>query len=346
MKDPSTFAPPPKHVRYYGDSTTQPATTFDARDSVAPSSNYPLEGQREAKSEEAREGPPLPYRADTTGLSTRHLPKPPIRTTEAQNPVSSTSSSTKPKPPLPPRLPPRRIPHPSTEVAPEAPPPYSEAPSQTNNTGSLINQGALNRLGSAGIRVSGLGIGGESTSSSSWQNRSKSNNEPLDSNSVEDQRSQIQSPASKFSNLATNPSPSETPAQGTSFAQKQAALKTANSFRNDPTSVSLSDARAAASTASNFQERHGEQVAAGWKTGNALNKKYKIADKFSEHTHPTNDTNNNGETRDSAVSQAPTSLSFGTKLRSPPPVPKKPFAAGSEAVAPLPPVPWGSKPKP
>lgn len=55
-------------------------------------------------------------------------------------------------------------------------------------------------------------------------------------------------------------SPPPPPATGTSFAEKKAAVRTANAFYKDPSKVSLADARSAAGTARNFQQRHGDRV--------------------------------------------------------------------------------------
>ena len=43
--------------------------------------------------------------------------------------------------------------------------------------------------------------------------------------------------------------------------------------------MSVSDARAAAKTANNFRQRHGEQVASGVRAANAANEKYGVADR-------------------------------------------------------------------
>ena len=85
---------------------------------------------------------------------------------------------------------------------------------------------------------------------------------------------------------ASNRSPaSEVPSiEGTSFAQKQAAFKTASSFHSDPSSVSISDAKATAATANNFRERHGDQVTSGLGTANRMNHKYNIAGKIGGYT--------------------------------------------------------------
>lgn len=353
LKDPSTFGPPPKHVNYHGGAAGSQETTSDATGSVAPSSDE-LREPREVQSQEAsatHSGPPVPYRADTTGLSTRDLPKPPSRYTNAQSsPITSAASpSPKPKPALPPRLPPRQVPSPSHDVFQEAPPPYSRNTSELNHNAGLVNRGALSRLGSAGIRVPGLGIGEEPAGPNTGKGGNNDNSGSLHMKPSEERGTQLPSLQSRFSKLSTKPSstlasPTEVPAQGTSFAQKQAALRTASAFRKDPTSISLSDAKATAATANNFRERHGEQVAAGWQAGTALNQKYDIANKLSDHTRADHDASPSRVVRDSATSDVPGSTSFGSKGRPPPPVPKKPLMEGNAAPT-VPPVPWSSKPK-
>lgn len=315
---------------------------------MAPSSDE----QQEVQLEEAtaiRKGPPVPNRGDTIGSSTRNSPKPPSRYADTQNSpnMSPASPSYKPKPALPPRLPPRNTSFPSHDVPQEAPPPYSQNPSGVTKVGGPLNRGALSRLGSAGIRVPGLGIGEEPASPASGPGRNNGNSGRLDVQPVEEQGTQSPSLQSRFSNLSTKPSssPTEVPAQGTSFAQKQAALKTASAFRKDPTSVSLADAKATAATANNFRQRHGEQVAAGWQAGNALNKKYDIANRLSDRTGVENDARPNGGANDLATSDASGSSPLGSKGRPAPPVPKKPFVEGTSASA-VPPVPWSSKPRP
>ena len=126
--------------------------------------------------------------------------------------------------------------------------------------------------------------------------------------------------------------------QGTSWAQKQAALNTANSFRQDPGSVSLSDARSAATTARSFQERHGEQVASGFKAAQGLQQRFAPGSASGGAANPT-----------SPVKKAPPP---------PPPKKKKPELSGGAIVSPStsehdfagspgapPPIPFSSKPK-
>ena len=255
----------------------------------------PAEGTRAEEVEEqgaaqAVQKPGLPYRANTTGLSTAGLPKPPVRRLE-NGEISATASPTaKPKPSLPPRLPPRQNSHPTTN-APSPPPDYSTATQQQPSQTQHLNQGALGRLGKAGVSVPGFGIGGgqrgqgeqgSSQASNPWRNGSNSNT-PSTSSPTTTESPSISGLQSRFGKLTTSPSSSPNqppaPSQGTSFAQKQAALHTASQFRNDPSSITLSDARNSAATANNFRERHGEQVATGWKGANALNKKYDVANR-------------------------------------------------------------------
>jgi len=142
--------------------------------------------------------------------------------------------------------------------------------------------------------------------------------------------------------------------EGTTFAQKQAALKTASSFRNDPSSVSLSDARAAAGTANNFRERHGEQVKSGWQSANRLYTKYGIADKVGAYgassTQVPEPQSSAVEMRDSTSEipvGGPSGALLGKKKPPPPPAKKKELMGTGLTKEPVPPpIPLASKPKP
>jgi len=152
-----------------------------------------------------------------------------------------------------------------------------------------LNQGSLSRLGVAGVSVPGLGIGGKQVLSPpprTTQTEVETTSPLPSKSSMPNSGPNLNVLQSRFSRMSTSSSNSEAPSQGTTFAQKQAALRTASAFRNDPSSVSLSDARNAASTANNFRERHGDQVASGWKSANSLNQKYGIADKVGKYTSP------------------------------------------------------------
>lgn len=250
----------------------------------------------------------------------------------------------KPKPSLPPRLPPRRNWN-DLQNSFSPPPPYTAAASPKATPVSPLNQGALKRLGSAGINVPGFGIGGGSSAT----NTEKHVDGDVKPTPTIGQRPELNELQSRFSKFSSESKPSESPSgsssQGTSFAQKQAAWKTASSFRNDPSSVSLSDAKVAASTANNFRERHGDQVAAGWKSANALNQKYDLSNKIGGYT-----SNNGGSVQSESVSSPATPetadlTALAVKKKPPPPPPKKPFL-GSDSTSSPPPVPLSSKPRP
>jgi hypothetical protein len=208
--------------------------------------------------------PTGPFRPDTSGIDTSRFPKPPPRSNTTSPPPGQNLGASKPKPPsLPPRLPPRA----ANGVA-----------GQDENaqpSASYLNQGAINRLGQAGISVPGFGIGAGS-SPPQVPPRSSGAPPPVPGRASPSD-SQMNALQSRFSKMS-NPS-SSGPATGTTWAEKQAAIKTATQLRNDPSSVSLKDVRTAATTAKNFHDRHGEQVAAGVQSANQLDQKYGLLDR-------------------------------------------------------------------
>lgn len=149
--------------------------------------------------------------------------------------------------------------------------------------------------------------------------------------------------------------------------QKQDALRTASNFHKDPSSISLSDARATASTANNFRERHGEQVAAGGRWAGAMNKKYDVANRVNGYAGSNGNTQRNQSQASPSQESSPwadePSAGHGGPLpvREDPPMlirdnKQSPVSNGSpfkKAPAPPPgvtkpvppPVPLGSKPK-
>lgn len=318
LKDPSLFPPPPKHRGYHGDVAAGPARPRTTR------------VQQE---EEFDRPPPGPYTADTTGLSTAHLPTPPaFRPGQTPPPAIGHSTKPKPKPPgLPPRLPPRQNSNPN-EHAPAPPPTYNESLRDDTAAGGYLNQGAMNRLGQAGVAVPGFEIG--RNASPPVPPRQTSSPTPLSPPPPRPARksSQLNELQSRFAGMSTSSSASPAPpAAGTTWAQKQAALKTANNLHKDPSQVSLADARTAASTANNFRERHGEQVASARTKASALNQKYNISGRVS------------GLASGSRASPPPSPSTGGpAKKLAPPPPPKKRQLGGS---AEPPPIPLGTKPK-
>lgn len=356
LRDPNSFGPPPKRTTGPYTPAPPPTTTRPETGGLGgplPKSQIELDRQHQREREaEARqiEAPPVPsgpYRADTTGLSTAHLPKPPaFRPGErSESPVAAHNG--RPKPALPPRLPPR---NPSaSSIPPSPPPPYSDRPPATDPSRGILNQGAMGRLGQAGISVPGFGIGGRApplpppsrTTASPPVPAARTNtaSPPVPSRAGGFAAPPAISPAgngpqlgelqSRFAKMNTA-SPPPTAGGGTTWAQKQAALKTASDFKKDPSSVSFSDARNAASTANNFRERHGEQAAAGYTAANNLNQKYGILNKMKSYSS------------DGGASQPVAPPPIGLKKAPPPPPPAK----RSDLQAGPPPVPLSSKPRP
>ncbi|CAG8908639.1 unnamed protein product [Penicillium egyptiacum] len=150
LKDPSSFGPPPKHIKYHGTAA------------VPNQINAQNPHQREVAAAEEEQfqkpaPPPVPYRVDTSGLSTDNLPPPPVRRLDSAS-SASTSSISKQKPPKPPpRLPARN----GSPIS-DPPPAYSPAPVLSHD---YINQDATSRLANAGVSVPGFGIGQEKSSS-------------------------------------------------------------------------------------------------------------------------------------------------------------------------------------
>lgn len=341
LKDPSSFGPPPKHINYHGAIAAPDHITPDTRGLGAPLPPPQINAmnhQQQVQQEQAQKPspPPAPYRANTTGISVNHLPPPPVRRdiSRGNSPAPHPPAGVKPN--LPPRLPPR---NPSqTSTSPSPPPPSYEA------SEGQLNRGAINRLGSAGVKVPAFGIG----SSNPWKDESSQSSStatraPIQSPPV----NELQSKFSKFSvgSAASPSSPQPPPSEGTTFAQKQAAFKTAQSFHKDPSSVSVSDARSAASTANNFRERHGEQVSTGVKTANGLNQKYGIANKLNGFAAG----NGTGANSREATPAPPVSASpVNPALRKPPPPPPPKRMESNSSLnrqPPPPPLPLGTKPR-
>lgn len=186
---------------------------------------------------------------------------------------------------------------PPPSLPPRLPPRSQNSPAQD----SYINQSAASRLGSSGVNVPDLGISPSYRSSAHDQDQDQGQG------------------------------------QGTSWAQKKSALQTVSSFQRDPSSVSLSDARGAASTANNFRERHGDQVARGASAAGELNQRYGVSERLG-----------GGAGGAGGPATALGGLA-GKKRPPPPPPPKKGSLAGSSARDSAgdepPPLPMSTKPQ-
>lgn len=359
LKDPSLFGPPPRNVNYHGGIALPnqitphtgglgaPLTQAEIESARGPT-RAEIEAQEEAEREaERRAGPPLPYRADTTGLRTDHLPPPPVHRNIAQSGSNGSSQAApKPRPSLPPRLPSRKDSSTagSTASLPITQPPAYEAPvqqpapvpvQQSAQSDSWLNKSAATRLGNAGVSVPGLGI----ADSNPWKSEQSKPTSPPPAGSMSPTGlSELQSRFAKM-NSSTPISPQSPPAEGTTMEQKQAAFKTAQDFHRDPSSVTMADAKSAASTANNFRARHQDQITAGAQKANGWNKKYNVTGRVNSFL----------EKQASPVSEqplaevpapvgSPTPANINRKPPPPPP-PKKP--SGMHAP---PPVPLGTKP--
>lgn len=326
LRDPASFGPPPRRT---GTPLSAPPPPPAA---ASPSTSLYNNNNNNPPTPNARAAPPLPapkpFSINTSGLDTSHLPPPPVRgaTGRAPPPPPPPYTAGKPAPPaLPPRLPPRsgasspvRVQSPA-----QTPPATAEPPQQ-----GFLNQGAMSRLGKAGISVPGFGIGGN------------------------------KSPAP--------PPTADPPSQGTTWAEKQAALRTASNFHKNPSSVSFSDAKAAASTANNFRQRHGDQVAAAATSANDFRQRHSeqigkgaqaassLGQRFGVGFGPTNQGEANqanasqGErTTASPLGQFAAGLAKKKPAPPPPPPKKKPGltpAPVDDGEAP-PPVPLSTRPK-
>ena len=357
LKDPDSFGPPPRNVNYNGEAAVPNATTPDRRGLGAPirTEELVVHGQQPVGHKPAP--PPVPYRADKTGTNTNNLPKPPVRRTGNDNDQLSPSPSTKPKPSLPPRLPPRQNSNLTQNTAEELPS-YTAATQATSpQDKSSLNQDALGRLGRAGVSVPGFGIGpGSRTPTEASQTPNPWQDQPSSTSPTATAQapslSNLGSHFSKLSTAASPPTSTPTPSQGTSMQQKQDALRTAAAFRKDPASISLSEARDAASTANNFRERHGDQVVAGGRWAGAMNNKYDVANRVNGLSGGGTGA---GQERVSSANEPspwanePSQGGLGGMMdgatgafkRTPPPPP----AGRRPGVASPPPVPLGSKPR-
>lgn len=357
-----SFAPPPKRTGT-GLAPAPPPSTLPRQVITAPSKyqdprSTPVELAPKISSErQLIEGaapneltpPSRPYRANTTGLSTDHLPPPPGRRdgADGRGPPSYDTAvagmkalpapSSSPAPSLPPRLPPRSGSG-SSERSGSVPTPLGS---------DLLNKGAISRLGAAGISVPAFGIG-------SPANDTSSNPSPPPRIGGAVPNSQLNETQNRFSKLGVSSAPT-TSNGGTTWAQKQAALKTASSLQKDPSSVSLSDARAAAGTANNFRQRHGDQVAAGLTNANNLNQKYGVISKVGAFAGARDQQLKSEQMgQQEAVAAAPPSVPglAGKKKPPPPPPPKKKLGLTGSSMPPPPgrdddappPVPMSTRP--
>lgn len=383
LKDPSSFGPPPKHIGYHGGVALPDEITPHRGGLGAPLTEQEIDSagraSRRYREEEIEEqtrpaAPALPYRADRTGLQTSNLPPPPVRRDHISNATAAPPAS---KPGLPPRLPSRQN---TTQPSPSPPPPaYEQVSSQSTSpqppSNGTLNQNVVNRLGSAGINVPSLGIGAQS------QSQSSPPPQPLRTNSNTVNELQARFARMTSNSAASTPAPTPAPvqpqspintgqqsppvnspavpSQGTTWAEKQSALRTAQNLRKDPSTVSATDARNAANTLQNFRERHADKITAGKQKAQQLNKRYQVTDRlgsFLESVNGPDEPNQNNpppapqHPNANSIPQSPELAASISRKPPPPPPPKKPAGMQGQAtntsssVSPPPPVPLGTRP--
>lgn len=332
LRDPASFGPPPKRILSPAPSgyrsPDQPASLGAPLSRDEAGARQRLQAQEEARrreeEKEAAKAASRPYTINSTGLSTTHLPPSPVRRLdpEAQQARNSPPPASKPK--LPPRLPPRQNSRPNSFTG-DPPPTYSESTSH-------LNEGALSRLGRAGVSVPGLDIGRKTSPAvPPRQAVSPPPVSPATSTSHGAQLSELQS---RFSRLSASRSNSQDVSQGTTMAEKRSALKTANNLRTNPTKVSFSEMKSAAATANNMYERHGSQVGSGLRAVGEMGQNHGAANRVNSYS-------SGGPVSPPLPSPGQSGLG---KKRPPPPPPKK-RELGTGRPGEPPPIPLASKPK-
>ncbi|KAL3467569.1 hypothetical protein BJX64DRAFT_145391 [Aspergillus heterothallicus] len=346
LKDPSSFGPPPKHIKYHGAGALPNETTPDRSGWGAPLSQAQInqqniqrqqeEEEERRKAEEAAERPPVPYRANRTGIDTSNLPPPPVRRVETTE-SASASASPRPRPSVPPRVPPRtNTSTPTTSHTPSPPPAYTPSPPaeqpQTAGNGYL-NQAATSRLSRAGVSVPALGI------------NSKSSNPVSPSTTGYVGQAPVNELQSRFSQLRTNSSSPNNPPVPSPQVQQ-----------GDSPSVSTTNFSNARSTYNDFRSKHSDQIEAGKQKLNGFNQKYGITDRINSALESKSENADQAPpvpphpnlSRSTTTSSTDTESLARRKAPPPPPPQKKaelrstPVSAGSPAP---PPLPLGTKPR-
>lgn len=352
LKDPASFGPPPKHIKYHGPAALPNETTPDRSGLGAPLRQEQIsyqnthqqqqqqaeievrEAEEQAADEERQAAPPAPYRVDTTGLRTDHLPPPPKRvgSSTTTSSASSGNSNTRPKPSLPPRLPPRTNSTPVSQAAPTPPPAYSPIPQPGLGPASegYVNQGATSRLANAGVSVPGLGIGGES-------------NQDRQGTASPAGQAPVNELQSRFSQMRT----------GSSYSRPAPLPPSGRATGNTPAQHPQDDLPPASSSGgvkskiNNFREQHADKIDTGKEKMSGLSKRINTFVEGQKSlpsqrpAPPSPSTSNVNAGVESIVAQ---------KKKPPPPPPKRaemraPSAQASSPLGTPPPLPLSTKPR-
>ncbi|KAL4766470.1 uncharacterized protein BDW70DRAFT_155138 [Aspergillus foveolatus] len=342
LKDPASFGPPPKHIRYHGAAALPNETTPDRSGLGAPLSREQInnsytrkqqeEEEERRKAEEAAKRPPVPYRANRTGIDPSTLPPPPVRRTGSVAESAPASASPRPVPSVPPRVPPRTstITPASHTPTPPAYTPNLEGAEQSQAADGYLNQAAVSRLAQAGVSVPALGISARPSNPTS----------PAPSYN----QAPVNELQSRFSQMRTNSASSPSPAPSPPVQQTQSPVNSASNF---------SDARSAFN---DFRSKHSDQIESGKQKLNGFNQKYGISERINNALD--SKSGNTGQappipphpnlSRSTTMSSSDTASLAQRKAPPPPPPQKKaelrsaPVNTGSPAP---PPLPLGTKPR-
>ncbi|KAK0709074.1 hypothetical protein B0T26DRAFT_393302 [Lasiosphaeria miniovina] len=243
LRDPASFPPPPRHIGRRA-TTTSNINAPSLTQASSPSLTYPSKSppptyySPRAAADDDYDGSASASGSIASWLSQTSTGGPPLppRLPPRSSTVSGGGASPPPPPPQRPAwlaLPGRRSAAPEPSSPPLLPPPLTSP--------STLNQGAIGRLGAAGISVPAFGIGPGTASPSSTANGGGGGSDGGGGGGG-----------------------------GTTWKQKQNALRTASALQKEPSKVSLAELQSAGSTFQNFSQRHGDQVAAGLRTAGNL----------------------------------------------------------------------------
>lgn len=274
LKDPASFGPPPKR----SESRVSSVSSTSVSNSTHIPTLRPLgaalrpeeivrepEAIEEKEQEQGPPPPPLPYRANRTGLTTEHLPPPPVRRTASQADQDQTVSrpTSQARPNVPPRLPTRNTISPSPSPP---PPPYSIAGQSIQ-----LNPNSMNRLEQAGVSVPALGIGGRSSD----QNTSTSRGP---------QASQVNELQARFAKMSASGTPTAQLARAStdhSISQRRNDnVSTSPASRTDAPQTTTP---LAPSSMNNFRQRSNEHIETGKQKLSAFNQKHRITERIGSY---------------------------------------------------------------
>lgn len=319
---------------------TRTADSFGLPPRQIPGETRPLAiaAPPDSASEEVQ-APVVPYRKDTTGLSTANLPAPPRRNTGSSAPLIPARSTTISSPS---QLSITQSGQADTTGRATPPRPPPRLPRRDTNQSDV----------SIGSSISRATTGGAKPASPALPPRMASEPvpspiAPQTSNTVSELQNRFRGVAftapltaqpneTSTSSVATstNTIPA-TGTAGTTWAQKRAALQTVAAAQKDPSKVSLADYKSTISTADDFRQRHGQQTMAG----------IQAIDKL---TH-TDSTVGDAQQPEPEISVAAQPVSIASRKKPPPPPPTKRLGLQSTTLSNAssgpPPVPMASKPK-